>query len=202
MKKIYIGLIVLSLSLPAVSFAANYNVYRPTPANQGIIRECAGAANGSANYSPFFFKPDGTSYGTGDTCDHAGDPAGSPILSFYILPNATSTNPENLFTFEANAATMPSGSWHVVYVISTQTNCNNDYNACVNSPDAAGFDTVIVGDAPMNPAQLGISTDQTSNTAVGYIVVLLSKWWPFIIGFLILLGVIAFGKRSIVSLFR
>lgn len=56
--------------------------------------------------------------------------------------------------------------------------------------------------AQMTTSTLATNIDSVSNTALGYVTVLLTTYWPFVLGFLILLGVIAFGKRAIVSLFH
>lgn len=51
--------------------------------------------------------------------------------------------------------------------------------------------------AQMTTTTLGASIDTVSGTTQDYFAVLLAKYWPFVVGFLILLGVWHYGKRVI-----
>jgi ethanolamine transporter EutH len=55
--------------------------------------------------------------------------------------------------------------------------------------------------AQMSTSTLGASIDTVNTTTMDYFTVLLAKYWPFVVGFLILLGVWYFG-RHIVNSFR
>jgi len=56
--------------------------------------------------------------------------------------------------------------------------------------------------AQMTTTTLGENIDTVSGTVLGYLGVLLAKYWPFVIIGVILVGVFAFGKRLIQSLFH
>lgn len=65
---------------------------------------------------------------------------------------------------------------------------------------AAGAVSGIVGvlsasAATMSTTTLGEAIDSTNSTVYDYFLVLLDKYWPFLVGFAILVGVWAFGKR-------
>lgn len=51
--------------------------------------------------------------------------------------------------------------------------------------------------AQMTTSTLGTNIDSVSGTTTDYFTVLLAKYWPFVVGFLILLGVWHYGKRVI-----
>lgn len=54
----------------------------------------------------------------------------------------------------------------------------------------------------MTSGGLGGNIASVNTTAYAYIGVLLTNYWPFVLGFIILLGVIAFGKRITTALFH
>lgn len=60
----------------------------------------------------------------------------------------------------------------------------------------------MIAGAQMGTSSLATSINSVNATAYDYVAVLLTNYWPFVLGFLILLGVIAFGKRIVVSLFH
>jgi len=47
---------------------------------------------------------------------------------------------------------------------------------------------------------LGTAIDDVSGTTYDYFTVLITKFWPFLLGAVILVGVIVFGKRIIHSM--
>ena len=49
----------------------------------------------------------------------------------------------------------------------------------------------------ISTSSLGTSVDTVNGTTMDYFTVLLSHYWPFVVGFLILLAVWHFGKRII-----
>lgn len=49
----------------------------------------------------------------------------------------------------------------------------------------------------MSTTTLGTAIDSTNGTVYDYFLVLLDKYWPFLVGFGILVGVWGFGKRVI-----
>lgn len=53
--------------------------------------------------------------------------------------------------------------------------------------------------AQMSTTTLGTQTDTLSATVVDYFSVLVTKYWPFVVGFGILLVVWHFGRRIIAS---
>ena len=55
--------------------------------------------------------------------------------------------------------------------------------------------------AQMSTGTLGTNIDTVSNTVLDYLGVLLTKYWPFVIIGVILVGVFSFGKRLIGRLF-
>lgn len=55
--------------------------------------------------------------------------------------------------------------------------------------------------APLSTATLGTSIDTVSETTLDYFTVLIAKFWPFLLGAVILVGVVVFGKRIIHSMF-
>jgi len=55
--------------------------------------------------------------------------------------------------------------------------------------------------APFSTSTLGDNIDTVSGTTNDYFGVLISKFWPFLLGAVILIGVIVFGKRIIHSMF-
>lgn len=50
-------------------------------------------------------------------------------------------------------------------------------------------------------SSLGAAIDTVSGTTYDYFTVLIVKFWPFLLGAVILVGVVVFGKRIIHSLF-
>lgn len=55
---------------------------------------------------------------------------------------------------------------------------------------------------PMSTTTLGANIDTISGTFGDYIATMIAKYWPFLLGGLILLGVIGFGRRAILSAFH
>ena len=53
--------------------------------------------------------------------------------------------------------------------------------------------------AVMSTSTLGSSIDSLNGTVGDYFQVLLDKYWPFVVGFVILVGVWYFGRRIINS---
>jgi len=56
--------------------------------------------------------------------------------------------------------------------------------------------------SPMSTTTLAANIDSVSGSATDYIAVLLTNYWPLVLGFLVLIGVIAFGKRAVQALFH
>jgi len=54
---------------------------------------------------------------------------------------------------------------------------------------------------PLSTTTLGTSIDTVSGTTMDYFGVLIEKFWPFLLGAVILVGVILFGKRIIHGMF-
>lgn len=48
---------------------------------------------------------------------------------------------------------------------------------------------------------LGTAIDNVSGTTYDYFTVLIAKFWPFLLGAVILIGVIVFGKRIVHAMF-
>jgi len=61
--------------------------------------------------------------------------------------------------------------------------------------------TVQAQAAAFSTSTLGNAIDDVSGTTYEYFVVLIAKFWPFLLGAVILVGVIVFGKRIIHSMF-
>jgi len=55
---------------------------------------------------------------------------------------------------------------------------------------------------PMSPTELGVQIDNVNGYTMAYVGILLTKFWPFLLGAIILLGVLAFGKRIAVGIFH
>lgn len=55
--------------------------------------------------------------------------------------------------------------------------------------------TTMTAAAQMSTTTLGTSIDSVNTTTTDYFSVLLTKYWPFLVGFVILVGVWHFGKR-------
>jgi len=55
--------------------------------------------------------------------------------------------------------------------------------------------------AQFSTTTLGTAIDTVSQTSYDYFGVLISKFWPFLLGAVILVGVVVFGKRIIHALF-
>lgn len=58
-----------------------------------------------------------------------------------------------------------------------------------------------ISNAQMSTTTLGTSIDDVNTAAYAYVGVLISHYWGFALGFLVLIGVIALGKRFVTSLF-
>jgi hypothetical protein len=54
---------------------------------------------------------------------------------------------------------------------------------------------------PFSPTVLGENIDTVSSSTQSYFSVLIEKFWPFLLGAVILIGVIVFGKRIVHSMF-
>jgi hypothetical protein len=59
----------------------------------------------------------------------------------------------------------------------------------------AGLFTAFSAHAQMTTSTLGTSIDSVNSTTTSYFQVLLDKYWPFLVGFIILVTVWHFGKR-------
>jgi len=59
----------------------------------------------------------------------------------------------------------------------------------------------LAGATTFSTTSLGTSIDTVSGSAYEYFTVLIEKFWPFLLAAVILVGVIAFGKRIVHSLF-
>lgn len=55
--------------------------------------------------------------------------------------------------------------------------------------------------AAFSTTTLGTAIDTVSGTTYDYFTVLIAKFWPFLLGAVILVGVVVFGKRIIHALF-
>lgn len=53
---------------------------------------------------------------------------------------------------------------------------------------------VMSAGAQMTSSTLGTAIDSVNSTTYDYFLVLLNKYWPFVVGFLILLGVWRYGR--------
>lgn len=60
---------------------------------------------------------------------------------------------------------------------------------------------LLAGATAMSTTTLGSNIDEVSGITLDYFGVLIAKYWPFLLGFIILVGVVAFGKRTIHRLF-
>ena len=58
----------------------------------------------------------------------------------------------------------------------------------------------FLANAQFDATTTGTAIDEVSGVTYGYFGVLIEKFWPFLLGAVILVGVIAFGKRIIHSM--
>lgn len=61
----------------------------------------------------------------------------------------------------------------------------------------AGFGLISTAFAQMTTSTLGASIDSVNGTTYDYFQVMLAKYWPFVVGFGVLLIVWHFGRRII-----
>ena len=64
-----------------------------------------------------------------------------------------------------------------------------------------GLALVASAQTPFSTSTLGTAIDKVSGTSYDYFGVLIDRFWPFLLGAVILVGVVVFGKRIIHSLF-
>lgn len=59
---------------------------------------------------------------------------------------------------------------------------------------------VAAAQTPFSTTTLGTAIDSVSGTSYDYFTVLIAKFWPYLLGAVLLVGVIAFGKRIVHSM--
>jgi hypothetical protein len=60
--------------------------------------------------------------------------------------------------------------------------------------------TLFAKAAAFSTSSLGVAIDDVSALTYDYFLVLIAKFWPFLLGAIILVGILVFGKRIVHSM--